>query len=262
MPKLWLTYAWTDNEAEQVDYVAQEIERQGIEVRIDRTRLIPGQRLWPQLDKAISDPENCDAWAIYVTENSLRSEACLEELAYALDRALRTRGASFPIIGIFPAPLDRAIIPSAIATRLYVDLRDPDWASRVANGVKIIPSSAAAKVVPPFHFQRWSEGNGAPVYEVRPRAGRWHPFVVLVKKDEVSLLRLLGHGPNGRLPGAMMVLGGGSIEAGDGRYAGQQISNLVDPFNSGFAYFTSPPSEIVFGARDGPLWTVDPSKVQ
>ena len=77
-PKLWLTYAWVDNEAEQVDYIAQEIGRCGIEVHIDRTRLVAGQRLWPQLDKAISKPENSDAWAIYATENSLRSEACLE----------------------------------------------------------------------------------------------------------------------------------------------------------------------------------------
>jgi transposase len=31
-------------------------------------------------------------------------EACSGELAYALDRALRARGANFPIIGIFPEP--------------------------------------------------------------------------------------------------------------------------------------------------------------
>ena len=44
------------------------------------------------------------------------SEPCLEEIAYALDRALRKRETDFPVIGIFPESLDRNIIPSAIAT--------------------------------------------------------------------------------------------------------------------------------------------------
>jgi hypothetical protein len=258
VPKLWLTYAWKDNEDEQVDYVAQEISQRGIEVCVDRTHLIPGQRLWPQLDKAISDPANCDAWAIYVTENSLRSEPCLEELAYALDRALRTRGTSFPIMGIFPAPLDRAIIPSAIATRLYVDLRMKDWAARVADGARIVAPSASPQTVPPFDFRKWSEGNGAPVYEVRPRAGRWYPFVLLVKKEERSLLRTIAHGPAGRLPRTSMVSHDGSISAENGALQGEQISNVIDPLNSAFAYFVSPPSQIVFGQRDETLFTLAP----
>jgi hypothetical protein len=116
--KLWLTYAWKDNQDQDVDHVIHELQRTGLEVAFDRAHIIPGQRVWFQIDKGILDPAT-DAWAILATENSLSSEACLEELAYALDRALRTRGADFPLIGIFPAPIDRALIPSAIATRLY-----------------------------------------------------------------------------------------------------------------------------------------------
>jgi hypothetical protein len=48
MIKLWLTYAWKDNENDQVDYIVQALQAEGLEVRFDRARLVPGQRLWPQ----------------------------------------------------------------------------------------------------------------------------------------------------------------------------------------------------------------------
>ena len=92
---------------QDVDHVVGELKRVGLDVAFDRAHIIPGQRLWSQIDKGISDPQT-DGWAILATENSLSSEPCLEELAYALDRALRTRGAEFPLIGIFPAPIASA----------------------------------------------------------------------------------------------------------------------------------------------------------
>ena len=39
-------------------------------------------------------------WAYLLTPNSISSQACREELAYALDRALSTRGKDFPLIGL------------------------------------------------------------------------------------------------------------------------------------------------------------------
>ena len=53
---------------------------------------------------------------IYVTRKSLNSEPCREEVAYALDRALQTRGDAFPLIRIFPERADLTLIPGAIAT--------------------------------------------------------------------------------------------------------------------------------------------------
>ena len=89
MKKLWLTYAWKDNEAEQVDYVIQMLRAQGLEVGFDRARLIAGQRLWSQLDANISDAAKSDAWAIYATKNSLSSEPCLEEVRFQQWRCSR-----------------------------------------------------------------------------------------------------------------------------------------------------------------------------
>src|SRR5918997_1951463 len=96
MTTIWLTYAWADNETGDVDYAAQELAQVGLDVKLDRWNLQAGERLWPQIEAFIQDPARSDAWALYATQNSLGSEACKEEFAYALDRALHTRDKEFP----------------------------------------------------------------------------------------------------------------------------------------------------------------------
>ncbi|MDG1118045.1 MAG: toll/interleukin-1 receptor domain-containing protein [Flavimaricola sp.] len=130
--KIWLTYAWKDNDDQEVDFIIQELEEKGLEVGFDRAKLLAGRRLWDQIDEHISDSE-LDAWAIIVTRNSLKSEPCQEELAYALDRSIRLKGSTFPLIGIFPEPLDRELIPSSLATRLYVTLDNNEWADKIVS---------------------------------------------------------------------------------------------------------------------------------
>ena len=137
--RLWLTYAWKDNEDGNVDYIVSRMENEGIDVLIDKTNLVAGRRLWDQIDSYISNPKHTDAWAIYVTRNALDSEPCQEELSYALDRALRTRGSSFPIIGLFQSAIPRELIPSSIATRLYLFLSDPDWAQKISSSLSGTP---------------------------------------------------------------------------------------------------------------------------
>ena len=260
MPKLWLTYAWRDNEAEQVDYVIQALQATGLEVGFDRARLIPGQRVWPQLDAAITDPAKSDAWAIYATEHSLSSEPCLEELAYALDRALSSRGPSFPLIGIFPEPLDKVLIPQAIATRLYVSLQDPDWAGKVLAGANVEPPTLATKAIAPHVLVAYQDG-GRLILELRPRAGRWHPFVALVPAAQRERMLNIGHGPSGQPPNTSLVLGTTDIEV-EGLYKGLQIDNPVDPLNSAYVYFSSSPTEIIFGQRGSELTRVAPDALQ
>lgn len=252
MTKLWLTYAWKDNETEQVDFVVQKLREFGLKVDFDRAHLIPGQRLWPQIDRAISDPAVSDGWAIYATKNSLSSEPCQEELAYALDRALRTRGQTFPIIGIFPEPLDRSIIPSAIATRLWVSLRDPGWAAQVAAGARGERPEVSTNVAP-YILSRYQDGDRE-VMEVRPRSGRWYPFWALVPRPEFDAISLVVWGPYGVLPGATMV-SQSEVElrfnqSGE-EWKGMQIGHAIDPLNSAFVYFSRPPSKLIFGQANG-----------
>jgi hypothetical protein len=101
MKKVWLTYAWSDNKEQDVDFIAQEIQSYGLEVKLDRWQIQAGKRLWEQIDNFITNPNECDAWILYATENSLGSEPCKEEFAYALDRALGSRGNTFPVIALF-----------------------------------------------------------------------------------------------------------------------------------------------------------------
>lgn len=248
--RLWLTYAWKDNEDQDVDYVIGALQAQGIEVHFDRAQLLAGKRLWDQIDKGISDPNSSDAWAIYTTKNSLESEPCLEEIAYALDRCLRTRGGAFPIVGIFPEPLDREIIPSAIATRLYVTLQDGDWARSVSDGLGQTRRSFQAPPVDPF-FMKTYKVDEEFVLEVRPRAGAWYNAAILVPEEERKLFTNYWPGPKGRPKKFGSKTGGGSTgTAGERKFVGENISDVVNTQVSAYAWFSAPPSLIMLGADD------------
>lgn len=116
MATVWITYVWADNEHGDVDFMAQELERAGITVKLDRWNLDAGRRLWEQIECFICKPEQSDAWLLIASNNSLASEPCKEEFAYALDRALRSRGEAFPVIALFLTHTDPSLIPAGIRT--------------------------------------------------------------------------------------------------------------------------------------------------
>lgn len=250
---LWLTYAWVDNADYDVDHVIIKLRESGLSVHFDRQQIIPGRRLWSQVDKAISDPDRCDGWAIFATENSFKSEPCLEELAYALDRTLRTRGTEFPLIGIFPQPIDRKIIPSAIATRLYVTLRDPDWATAVRDalhGTRTEPKLVFDPIVAKFH-----KGD---ILELRPRSGRFYPCLVLVPTHEKDLLDTVDYGPSDRPPMASIV---SSSAVDTDEWFGVQLGHAIDNLSSAYVHFKGGlPSRVIFGDNKD-QYTIFPARV-
>jgi hypothetical protein len=85
------------------------------------------------------------------TQNSLGSEPCREELAYAIDRALSQRSISFPLIGLFLSSVDNGLIPPAIKTRLFVSIRDPDWKERIKSALEKRQPNIARQIVAPYH---------------------------------------------------------------------------------------------------------------
>src|SRR2546422_10849977 len=128
-PRLFLTYSHDDNEAGNFDWAVQELEKAGVQVEYDEIVLVPGRRLWPQIENRILEP-SLKGWGILLTSTSLQSQACLEELEYARLRAMNSKGEEFPLIGLG----DRgaaAEIPLAIRARLYIDLKDPTWHRKV-----------------------------------------------------------------------------------------------------------------------------------
>ncbi len=90
---------------------------------------------------------------IYATQASLTSEACREELAYALDRALNARGGRFPLITLFPATVSREFIPAAIRVRLYVSLTDPDWVERIVASAESREARIDLREVLPYQLK-------------------------------------------------------------------------------------------------------------
>lgn len=263
MATVWITYSWVDNQDHDVDFVAQELIGAGVIVKLDRWNMTAGKRLWDQIANFISNRSESDAWLFYATQNSLASEPCREELAYALDRALKSRGEAFPMIALFPSSVEQHLIPASLRVRLFVSLSDPDWKERVVAAVEGRSLSAPTIPVQPFVMQSIS-----PVpepfkvtIEFRPRAGVWYPFVFAVpasEKDSVGFE--LRCGPPRRLPN----LGGVVFKRGEGlspsgRWYFELGGEAASPTNSYYAFLKVMPSVLLFGQEgsDGKVWTAE-----
>jgi hypothetical protein len=245
---LWLTYAWADNKQQDVDFIAQEIEAAGLTVKLDRWNIQAGKRLWDQIAEFIQSPSQCDAWAIVATQASLGSEPCKEEYAYALDRALNQRGATFPVVGIFPSSVDAGLIPPGLRTRLYVSLRDPDWKERIVAATEGRDLNIARPKVEPFALRRFIH-EGAQLVEVRPRAGSWSPFSAAVPVAEKDLLVSILPGPAGTDPAPA-----GVISIGQGERDGLFIRTLhseITPTQSAYIELSRLPTILHFGPGGG-----------
>jgi hypothetical protein len=251
---LWLTYAWVDNENSDVDFIAQELRKQGIGVKMDRWSVVAGRRLWDQIGDGIGSPAQCDGWAIHATENSLRSEPCREELAIALDRALRSRGDAFPLIGIFPKSISSDLVPPAIRVRLYVSLTDPDWRERVVGSLEGRAPQPPNNVVP-FHKTIHKSGR-AIVVEVRPRVGRWYPTLVAVPIEEQSKVSEVFFGPSGQPPSACAV-SISELTSKDGKLHVWKLHHAATSIESVYVQCNELPRQLIFG-QDGGLYVIEP----
>jgi len=256
---LWLTYAWDDNKDRDVDFVAQELSASGLTVKLDHWILGAGLRLWEQVAEHISNPELSDAWLLYATQSSLGSEPCKEEFAYALERALHTRGESFPVIALFPSTVDRELIPPGIRTRLFVSLTDPDWKERISAAAEGRPPAIARQAMEPYALTVHPVGDGRYGIEVRPRAGTWSPFFAAVPlKGRDVLNPKIMHGPRGFVPAAGSLRAPGEEESADGEWWIMSSNDEASPTQSYFVFCNSLPSALVFGQRgdEGPQYTV------
>jgi len=253
---IWLTYAWNDNVDGDVDFTAQELTRAGLEVKLDRWNLTAGKRLWEQIESFIQDTSKSDAWLLYATQASLGSQACKEEFAYALDRALDTRGGDFPVIALFPAPVDRNLIPAGIKTRLFVSLTNHDWKERIVAAVEKRQPSITRTQVEPYaltiHKLDKQRDDKLYAIEVRPRGGTWAPFIACIplnEKDHVS--PTLGYGPAKRVPMTYILVATGEGTSDDGRWWVVYAGNEATPTQSYYIFCKKPPSLLIFGVKGG-----------
>jgi TIR domain len=259
MATIWITYSWADNTHRDVDFAAQELEAAGLTVKLDRWNIGAGRRLWEQIEEFIQDPRQSDAWLLYATQASLGSEACKEEYAYALDRALKTRGGAFSVIGLFPATVNETLIPAGVRTRLYVSLRDPDWKERVVAAASGRAPKPSRPHLEPFFIAMHPAPGGEIAIEVRPRAGTWAPFIAAVPTAEVSAVNpRLMHGPAGcpTTVGALFSYGTGT----HAEWSYQMASNEATPTMSYYVTCAVRPSKLHFGVNNGMQYTVDISR--
>jgi hypothetical protein len=187
MKKLWITYAWADNEDKDIDFIINSLDAtKKLEVHFDRRNLVPGQKLWTQIAGMITDPAECDAWAIVLTPNSIRSLPCQEELAYALNRALDAR-AAMPLIGLMHR-VKALEIPTALKIRLAIRLDDPSWTGQVIAAAEqrpagFVPDPNISMIV--VKVYRHPQGY---MIELRPRLDTIHHVLLGVEPSERSLV--------------------------------------------------------------------------
>ncbi|MDP2605924.1 MAG: toll/interleukin-1 receptor domain-containing protein [Deltaproteobacteria bacterium] len=256
MKPLWITYAWTDNEEGNFDHFVAEIEKAGIPTKYDRVALVPGRRLWDEIDKNIRS-DDLSGWACLVTPNSLASEPCREELAYALNQALKVKGGTFPILGLLGPGVDIKGLPQALSTRLCVDLRSPNWLEQVRAAVEQRPPQAtpteSAPYIVQFH-QGFLNDPALQAIEVRPRLGEVHYWRIAFP---VSTPGFVAHGTgpaNGKqMRGSGRDVLDGTIQIGgvDCKFVGSGDS--ITPATSGFAVFRGNlPDQCFVGSAAGP----------
>jgi len=264
MSTIWITYAWEDNKSQDVDFIAQELISAGLNVKLDRWNLRAGVRLWDQIANFITNPDECDGWLFIATQNSLGSEACQEEMAYAIDRALSQRTTTFPLIGLFISSVDNELIPAAIKARLFVSIRDPDWKERIKSSVENRQPNISKPILKPYHFTLHPKSATATAWtiEVGPRAGSWVPFFVAVSADLQNSYFMMMHSPRGRIPhhgGSLFDYGEGLST--DGNWWMLWAGNEATPTMSYFIFTAIMPSQMGFGVFNGkPQYFIDPSK--
>lgn len=194
--RLWITYAWADDDQGDFRYLVQELKAAGVDATYDKIAIVPGRRLWDQIAQQISQAP-IGGWAYLITPNSLASERCREELAYALDRALKDKGGDFPLIGLLHG-VGTNDVPPALRVRLCVSLASPDWKEEIRAGLEgrppEIPSATQSQYVWQVH-RGYGQNSKLTAVEARPRFGEIMYWRFIVPRS-ASVVRW-GHGPAG-----------------------------------------------------------------
>lgn len=263
MATIWITYAWGDNEDGDVEFIAQELEQAGLKVKLDRWNISAGKRLWDQISNFITSENESDAWLLIATTRSLESEPCKEEFAYALDRALKSRGAKFPVIALFIGDVDESLIPAGIKTRLYVSITDPDWKDRIVAATEGRLHKSTKNFVNPYFIKVHTGQNGNKPFaiEVRPRAGVWAPFLAAIPLSEKSKVDPnIMIGPRDIPTNGGMLVNTGSEENKQNDLYLMVAGNQATPTQSYYVWCKELPSNLIFGVNGGsPQYKVEMS---
>lgn len=261
MATVWITYSWDDNKSGDINFIAQELEQAGLNIKLDRWNIAAGKRLWDQIANFITSLNESDAWLLIATNNSLASEPCKEEFAYALDRALNGRGQDFPVIVLFLGPVDNDLIPPSIRTRLFVSITDPDWKERIVSSAEGRSYRVTKEQIQPYYLyiHKNQPGSKSIVIEVRPRAGVWAPFIAAIPANEKgSVDPNIMIGPRDVPTNSGMLVNCGNGLSPDGKLYTMNSGNQATPTESYYVWCKTLPSTLIFGVNGrAPQFTVN-----
>lgn len=195
-------------------------------------------------------------WGYFLTPSSIESQACREELSYALDRALSTKGPEFPLIGLLHGvPISE--VPVALKVRLCVDLAAPDWVESISAAVEGRPPQVApsdpGSIRLDFHPQ-YDAATGQSACEFRPRLGQVTYWRVAFPAG--LLEASVGRGPagGGGVGGNMnnYLEGTVAIDGESMRFVGS--GDPLTPATSAYLIYSGhPPGRVCFGESRQPF---------
>jgi len=258
MDPLWITYAWKDDEGGDFSYLVQELEAEGVPITYDKIALVPGRRLWEQIaNKITSSP--LSGWASLLTPNSLLRPGCGEELAYALDRALKTKGEEFPLIGLLhDVSIDD--VPTALRVRLCVNLEDPDWREQVLAGVEGRAPKRSTIPLGPYVVQIHSNymRPGSTAIEARPRFGSITYWRFAVPKGATVVAHGAGPANGGGVSGITMNSVEGQITIDGVECAFYGAGNALSASTSAYIVLQGNlPDFVLFGQASQPFGGIE-----
>ncbi|MBI2887838.1 MAG: toll/interleukin-1 receptor domain-containing protein [Chloroflexi bacterium] len=252
-PRIWITYAWVDDDVGDFSYLVQRLATVEVEATYDRRALIPGRRLWQQIAEHILSGK-IDGWGYLLTANSLSSEACKEELGFALLRALDAKGEQFPLIGLLHG-VRIGDVPPSLRIRLCVNLADANWPELVKAGLEGRQPNVPVERQDEFEVSLHTNYGGissASAVEVRPRFREVMYWRFAVPKGYV--VQQWGHGPSGggaiSRTKTMSIDGEGAINGGSIKWfgAGDRLSPSISAY---VAFSGAVPPQIYFGVAQG-----------
>ncbi|MBI3220210.1 MAG: toll/interleukin-1 receptor domain-containing protein [Bacteroidetes bacterium] len=250
---LWITYAWTDNQEGNFDYLVGQLGAQGIQTRYDRIQLVPGQRLWEQIGARISD-NTLRAWAYLITPNSLQSQPCREELEYAVNRAIQTKNNVFPLIGLVTAGVSFNDVPISLRVRLCVSLSSPNWIEEIRAGLELRPPRLIDTPQTMYIYRVTQEFNGTnitTVIEIRPRFNEVHFWRVALPTNCTILNFGVGPANSRQTTGILQMV----TQGGTGELNGHQVQvvgagTVLTPGTSAFVFINGTPDFVAFGTAN------------
>lgn len=252
---LWITYAWADNTEGDFDYLVAELNRGGVTAQFDRIALIPGQRLWEQIAERIAS-DQLAGWSYLLTPQSIASQPCQEELAYAIDRALSTKGSGFPLIGLLHG-VPISTVPAPLRVRLCVDLGSPDWIEAVRGALERRPPASSPTDLHPFNARIHNTYIGNPslkAVEFVPRFGErrfWriaHP-----SSGPKAVVRGVGPAGGGGVGGTHRDFVEGTVDINGVQMLFFGSGDPISPSTGAYVGFESAfPTDVAFGWCDEP----------